>query len=65
MTLKNSPYIYQRIDNGDYLEIRKAKIKKYILFYRINDGKVTIHRILPEKFDYLNHLEKYKILIRK
>lgn len=65
LTLSNLPYIYQKIVNREYLEIRKVKIKKYLLLYTIHNNKVVIHRVLPEKFDYLNHLEKYKILIRK
>lgn len=64
-TIENSPYIYQKIIHSDNLEIRKVKIKKYILFYKIKEDRVSILRILPEKFDYFNHLEKYKILIQK
>lgn len=35
------------------------------MFYTVNKNKIFILRILPEKFNYLNHLEKYKILIQK
>ncbi len=63
--LEISPYMYQKVNKESHLEIRRIKIKKYILFYNVIGNKVFIHRILPEKFDYLNHLKKYKILISK
>lgn len=62
VTIENSPYIYQKVIHNNNLELRKVRIKKYILFYKIKEDKISILRILPEKFDYFNHLEKYKIL---
>ncbi len=64
-TIRNSPYIYQKIVDTNCIEVRKVRIKKYLLFYKINDDKISILRILPEKMDYLNQLKEYKILIQK
>ncbi|MCI8471189.1 MAG: type II toxin-antitoxin system RelE/ParE family toxin [Clostridia bacterium] len=63
--LQVNPYIYQCFNKDIDENIRRVVINKYILFYKIETYKIIILRILPEKFDYLNHLEKYKILIRK
>ena len=63
--LQANPYMYQCFNKDIDANIRRAVINKYIVFYTIYLHKVTILRILPEKFDSFNHLEKYKILIRK
>lgn len=63
--LQSNPYLYQCFDKELEDKIRRVVIEKYIIFYQINFKDITILRILPEKFDYFNHLEKYKILIQK
>lgn len=63
--LRLNPYLYQYFDKKLDGKIRRVVIQKYIIFYQINIKDITILRILPEKFDYFNHLEKYKILIQK
>lgn len=63
--LRLNPYLYQYFDKELDGKIRRVVIQKYIIFYQINIKDITILRILPEKFDYFNHLEKYKILIQK
>lgn len=63
--LQSNPYIYQCFDKEIDSNIRRGIINRYIVFYKIDLLNITILRILPEKMDYLNHLENYKILIRK
>lgn len=64
--LENMPFMYQCFDSNIDTNIRRVVIKKNIVFYKITkDNKIIILRILPEKYDYLNQLDKYKILIRK
>lgn len=63
--LRLNPYLYQYFDKELDGKIRRVVIQKYIIFYQINIKDITILRILPEKFDYFNYLEKYKILIQK
>lgn len=60
--LKLNPYMYQCFDKEINDTVRKIIINKYVVFYRILHIHVNILRILPQKFDYLNHLDKYKIL---
>lgn len=63
--LRSNPHIYQCFDKEIDSNIRRGIINRYIVFYKIDLLNITILRILPEKFDYLNHLDNYKILIQK
>lgn len=63
--LQFNPYIYQCFDKEIDFNIRRGILNRYIVFYKIDLLNITILRILPEKFDYLNYLENYKILVQK
>ena len=48
--VSESPYIYQCMDLDKHN--RRFIIQKYIVFYRIENQKVIILRILPQKVNY-------------
>lgn len=56
--VKENPYLYQCIDNNK--SNRRFIIQKYIVFYRIENHKVIILRILSHKENY-NQKGIYKI----
>lgn len=59
--LKLNPYMYQCYDKKTNPTVRRIIINKYIIFYKVLYIHVNILRIIPQKFDYLNHLEEFKI----
>ena len=50
MLVSEFPYLYQAMDNNK--QNRRFIIQKYIVFYRIENQKVIILRILPQKVNY-------------
>ncbi len=55
------PYGYSSYNSLENLkkEYRSIKIRKYLLFYTINESKktITIIRILHQKMDIVNYIE--------
>ena len=56
--IKENPYLYQCADKNK--SDRRFIIQKYIVFYKVEDHKVIILRILSQKVNY-NRKEIYRI----
>lgn len=60
--IKENPYLYQCVDKKKI--DRRFIIQKYIAFYKIENHKVIILRILSQKVNY-NQKRIYKIKSKK
>lgn len=48
--LEENPYMYQYIEENN--ELRRFFIDKYTVIYKIEENKVFILRVLPQKSNY-------------
>ena len=60
--LMDNPYIYQSIGKNE--NNRRFIIQKYIVFYKIENHKIIVLRLLPQKVNY-NQKGIYRIKSKK